>query len=199
MGASPSPYPTLLTSAAHTSRRRDIVRCMSVLRLIQVVGVAGSGKSTIAYHLAKRIDAIVIDEVRIQKGLSRAKLEKGKLQIASYEVFRQLVDSILQQGKSVIFDYQFQYEILLATTRQLAERNTAEYRCIECVVPDQEELMRRRKMNSEAGDEKSEPDGFKDFYRTNSTWPKEGRLILDTTKSLTECLAEAESYVQSGA
>jgi predicted kinase len=113
------------------------------LYFVQMSGVPGSGKSTIARALAETLDAVVIDHDVTKSALLAARISEADAGRASYEVLRTLSDSLLSQDRSVIFDSPCLYDELLDTGMETARKYSAAYRYIECQQPDLAALNQR--------------------------------------------------------
>lgn len=108
--------------------------------LIQMSGVPGSGKSTVARGMASKLHAIVLDHDDTKSAILSTGIEDDLAGQASYEVIKTLVPGILQQGFSVIIDSPCLYIRLLEFGQRIAAKAGVDYRYIECRLEDLEEL-----------------------------------------------------------
>ena len=186
---------------------------MADLLFIQMSGVPGAGKTTVARALAPLIGAVVIDHDVTKSALLEAGVPVEIAGAASYRVLHAIAQHLLRQGHSVIFDSPCLYRDLLERGRELARAAGATYRYIECVLDDLDELDRRLRARPRlpsqlagvrgpptAGSGKARVDEaiFRDWI-ANMQRPDSGGLVLDATRSPEECLAAALAYVTTGA
>lgn len=185
---------------------------MSNLMFVQMSGVPGSGKTTIAHAVAQANDAVVIDHDVTKSALLAAEIPAATAGRASYAVLDALARHLLQQGRSVVFDSPCFYEELLARGQRLAQEANAAYRYIECVLHDLDELDRRLRTRQRwpsqiagvyapptPGSGKSQ--SGQDYFRSliaNMKRPAGNYLTLDTARPLAVCQAEALAYVRAG-
>lgn len=185
---------------------------MTELVFIQMSGVPGAGKTTIAHAIAGRIGAVVIDHDVTKSALLEASVPVAVAGAASYQVLNALARHLLQQGYSVIFDSPCLYVELLERGQQLARVANAHYRYIECVVADLDELDRRLRtrprMPSQlagvwiaptegSGKAQSGDDVFRNWI-AHMKRPNTDYLVLDTTRPLETCIESAIAYVTTG-
>jgi predicted kinase len=179
------------------------------LVFIQMSGAPGSGKTTLAHAIAGRIGALVIDHDVTKSALLAAEVPVAIAGRASYAVLDALARHLLAQRHSVIFDSPCFYEELLERGQRLAQQAGAQYRYIECVVEDLDELDRRLRtrprLPSQVAGVWAPPTGgsgkvlsgdevFRDWI-ANMKRPESGYLVLDTTRPLEVCLGEALAYI----
>src|SRR5205085_3777520 len=105
--------------------------------------VPGAGKTTIAHAIAGQIGAVVIDHDVTKSALLDANIPVAIAGHASYMVLDAIARHLLQQGHSVIFDSPCLYEQLLTRGQQLAAETDAQYRYVECILENLDELDRR--------------------------------------------------------
>ena len=185
---------------------------MADLVFIQMSGVPGAGKTTLAHALARRVGAVVIDHDVTKSALLEAGVPVASAGAASYRVLHATARHLLRQGHSVIFDSPCLYRDLLEHGQDLAREIGATYRYIECVVNDLDELDRRLRARPRlpsqlagvrspptAGSGKAHVDEavFRDWL-ANMQRPASDYLVLDTTRPLHQCLEAAISYVSAG-
>jgi len=174
-------------------------------------GVPGSGKSTVARGLASALPAIVLDHDVTKTAILESGVPESNAGGASYEVLQALSGQILQQGYSVVIDSPCLYEQLLNFGVNTAFREEAEYRYIECVISDLNELDRRLQtreskisqirsldqMVSHAGSAPRLARELIEEWRGRMQRPKGNWLLLDTTGvSPRHSIATALEYVQ---
>ncbi len=185
---------------------------MTDLVFVQMSGVPGAGKTTLARALAQRIGAVVIDHDVTKSALLEGNVPAASAGAASYSVLNAIARHLLEQRYSVIFDSPCFYEELLERGQRLAQEAGAHYRYIECVVADLDELDRRLRTRPRlptqlagvwapptAGSGKTHmsEDVFRDWL-ANMKRPATGYLTLDMTQSLDTCVEAAVAYVTAG-
>jgi predicted kinase len=182
------------------------------LYFIQMSGVPGSGKSTIARALSSELGGVVIDHDITKSALLAAGVAEGDAGRASYAVLDALSDSILSQGHSLIFDSPCLYDDLLRRGMATASRYSAAYRYIECQLPDMETLNQRlvarqsRPSQIQHLDQSFSHAGGAPMLARDliSRWagamkrPEDGYLVLDTGQSKASCMRRAKAYVVGG-
>lgn len=183
---------------------------MNKQTFIQMSGAPGSGKTTIAHAVAKTIGAVVIDHDITKSALLAVNIPVALVGRASYQVLNALAGHLLQQGHSVIFDSPCFYTELLHRGQTLAADYDADYRYIECVLQDLDELDRRlqtrvRQPSQVAGVYTPPTPGsgktqngtalFRDWI-ANMKRPADDYLTLDTAQPLEQCVAQALRYLR---
>ena len=182
---------------------------MTTQFFLQMSGAPGAGKTTIATALGKATGAVVIDHDVTKGALLAADIVPAQAGRASYQVLHALAGHLLQQGHSVIFDSPCFYLDLLERGQQLATAYGANYRYIECVLNDLDELDRRLttrpRLPSQvagvyaiptvgSGKQVSGAITFQDWIM-NMKRPHTDYLTLDTAQSVESCIAQAINYV----
>jgi predicted kinase len=187
--------------------------------VVQMSGVPGAGKTTIARELVRRRRLIAIDRDVVLTAMlesdGASNLESdGSLtfaRVASYSVVKAMADDVLAQGLGVIIDSPCFYDELLAAGQALAAKHGVAYRYIECVTEDigllDTRLRSRPALRSQRPSVDAPPiDLAADRERTGSDLFADGianmkrpdtYLRLDTTQPLDECVAEALLFLDS--
>ena len=183
---------------------------MNKLIFVQMSGAPGAGKTTIAHGVAKAIGAVVIDHDITKSALLAADVPVALAGRASYQVLNALAGHLLQQGHSVIFDSPCFYTELLHRGQTLAADYGADYRYIECVLQDLDELDRRLQTRVRqpsqvagvyapptvgSGKTQNGADLFRDWI-ANMKRPTGAYLTLDTAQPLEQCVAQALHYLR---
>jgi predicted kinase len=119
---------------------------------LQMSGFPGSGKSTLAREIAISTKAIIIDHDIVKTGLLEGLDLKGINDVdpkraggVAYHIEWLLVYFYLSQGHNVILDSPCLYEVLVEKGIALAEKHSAKYKYVECVLNDIHELNNRLK------------------------------------------------------
>ncbi len=183
---------------------------MTQLVFVQMSGVPGAGKTTLAHAIAPTIGAVVIDHDVTKSALLGANVPVSLAGYASYMVLDALARHLLHQGHSVIFDSPCLYEELLMRGQQLAAEVGATYRYIECRVDDLDELDRRLRtrprlpsqlagvrVSPTAGSGKTQmgDDVFHEWIATMKR-PTSNFLTLDTSRPVELYIEQAIAYIQ---
>ncbi len=176
---------------------------------VQMSGVPGSGKSTIARELASRIPAVVLDHDDTKTAILKSGVSPQMAGRASYDVVKTLSSKILEQGFSVIIDSPCLYSELLEHGTRAASAFGAMFKYVECGLSDLVELESRlqsrdtkpsqiqslSQMFSHAGAEPRPARELVKEWAVKVARPANGGLQLDTTFPLTTCVAQAMEYI----
>lgn len=185
---------------------------------IQMSGVPGSGKTTVANAIAKHIGAVVVDHDVTKSALLNPAISVSNPGHASYLVLDAIARSLLQQGFSVIFDSPCFYDDLLKRGQTLAAEAGATYAYIECVLNDLTQLDQRLRHRVEtdtnypsqvtsvygalenradgSGKAAINADVFRDWI-ANMKRPDSAYCVLDTSQPVDACINNALTYLQS--
>ncbi len=166
---------------------------MSAL-VVQMHGEPGSGKSTVARALAPHIGAVVLDKDVIKAALLRAGVAEVRAGPAAYEVDFAQAGDLVRLGHSIILDNPVFWPRVEERWHMLCERAGSPRLLIECLCPDQAELVRRLATRDAL---ESQPRSPHDLARhpgaaATSFQP---RLVLDTTRPLAGLVEEALAYI----
>ncbi len=163
--------------------------------LVLMKGPPGSGKSTIARELGRRLGWPVIDKDAVRDLLPD---ELGGL---SYEAMLGLAERQLTIGLSVIADSPLGYGRAYSTARRMAAEAGATMLVIECACSDAVEWRRRIEQRSGAGlaaHHATDWTKVEAFYERTANDPYEvdvPRLVVDTTNLLDETLPTVVSWL----
>jgi predicted kinase len=166
--------------------------------VVQMHGEPGSGKSTVAREVGRRLGAVVLDKdvfkAAIMGGMDIANEAAGP---PAYEVYWAVSRSIAMQGHSLIFDNPAYWPSVQRRSREIADAAGAAYVMIECVCADRDVLIERLASRDALVSQPREPyrfdlvDGIEE--------PSCERLVLDTTRRLGEIADEAVAYIEAAA
>nr|WP_239534464.1 ATP-binding protein [Priestia taiwanensis] len=122
---------------------------MDKVFFLQMAGFPGSGKSTLAREVSKHTGAVVLDhdvtKSAFIQSLENTEIDGKVVGAVTYDVEWALIDSLLAQGHSVIFDSPCFYTEGLENGISLAEKHGAEYKYVECYIDNIEEVNKRLK------------------------------------------------------
>ena len=154
--------------------------------LIEFGGLPGTGKSTLAEHLALRTGAVLLRVDEIEAAMRRNNLAPHQTGLAAYSVAHDLAAGHLRRGLTVIADAVNPVEAARAGWRELARDCAARHEVVEAHCPDPAE--HRRRVEQRAASHAADLTGW-----SYPTWPEvqrraeeyqprsDDRLILDTT------------------
>jgi predicted kinase len=180
--------------------------------LVQMSGVPGSGKSTIAEEVTRQLNAIVVDHDDTKSAILSTGIENDQAGQASYEVIKAITAKFLGQGFSVIIDSPCLYRSLLEYGISTARKNGAEYRYIECKLDNltllnQSLLDRGSKPSqietlegtiSHKGKHPRDGKAVVEEWASNMKRPESNFLVLDTAFQIEECMQKVVSYILDG-
>ena len=170
--------------------------------LLQLTGVPGSGKTTLATAIGQSTGAVVLD-----KDIIKSRMLEGDLEIRlaplpesiaaplHHAVHQDLARAILDQGFSVVLDGAAFFSFIRERGRAMAASAGANYLIIECVLPDLAILQKRIDAKNLMPSQQSVAtlDGYD---RPGTAQLIEPHLVIDTRRPLDECLAEALAYIR---
>jgi len=163
--------------------------------VIQMHGLPGSGKSTIARQIAERSDAVVLDKDVIKAALLRAGIPEELAAPGAYEVHFAQADDLVALRRNVILDNPVFWPRVEESWHRVSERAGSPAILIECVCPDGDELARRLATRPALESQPRTP--YRPRRAEPGYEPAGPRLVLDTTRPLDTLVGEALAYVQS--
>jgi aminoglycoside phosphotransferase family enzyme/predicted kinase len=194
---------TLEVAASYFDLARAYTRAKPMLFI--TVGLVGTGKSTMAQALAKRLGLVVIASDVTRKQLAGVPLKEHRFEefdsgIYSAELSRKTYDKILSgasdilsEGGSVILDASFIKAEDRRKAKKLAEEMSADFFIIECTL-DEENIKKRLESRLKEG---SISDGRWEIYQPQkqafdpvkeASAPK--HAIIDTSKPVKENIGQ---------
>lgn len=178
--------------------------------LFITVGLVGSGKTTLAQAIAKRLGLTVISSDRVRKKLASIPatehhFEQMESGIYSAEFSRRTYDellsearSILQQGDSVILDASFIKAEERQKALQVSEETEADFFVLECIL-DEENTQRRL---AERLTHRSISDGRWEIYGPQkkkfepvTEVPPDRHFVIDSAKPLAEQISQITAKI----
>jgi len=179
--------------------------------LLQMSGVPGSGKSTVAAHVVDTFGAVAVDYDVIKTAVLDAGFDLAASATAAYETMYALARQMLGQGHPVIMDSPCFWPRILNEGMEIARAHDARYRYIECQIHDlkllDERLGRRPRLRShrrgvdippvDLGDEPVDGEAFFRGSTDRVQRPSDNYLQLDMHRPLSELLPEVDVYLKA--
>ena len=111
--------------------------------LVLMAGLPGTGKSTLAYALAKTFGWVVIDKDLIHSAMLAKGSGKLESTLAAYEAALALVkDLVEKQDRSVILDTAGRQPFILERSKEIVSQCGARLKIIRCVAPKEVRMTR---------------------------------------------------------
>lgn len=158
--------------------------------LVQMHGLPGTGKTTLARALGRELPAIVIDKDVISSALIREGVSFGESGPLAYQVMYAQAERFLEDGQSVVFDSPCFWPMIEENTRRIAAKSGGRWTMIETVcAPEIRDARLASRVGLESNPTTLSPrrDGMYD--------PSCERLVVDTALPPAECLALARQYL----
>ncbi|MEM7118418.1 MAG: AAA family ATPase [Chloroflexota bacterium] len=180
---------------------------------LQMSGIPGSGKTTIANAVAAHTSAVIIDHDVTKSALLAANVPVDLAGVGSYAVLGSLASHLLAQGHSVIHDSPCLYQNLLDRGLAFSAEFDVTYLYIECFVADLAEIDRRLRTRqrhpSQIASIYGEPtagsgkkvlgEAVFQNWMDNMKRPESNYLMLDMSRPLAQCKADALAYLAANA
>ena len=171
---------------------------MNTQKIIVVSGLPGSGKSTIAEAIAKKIHSplLSVDPVEssiLKSGISRS-FESG---LAAYIVVQTLASEQLKLDMSVIIDAVNPVQEARDIWHVLEVKHNAKLFIIECLLDEQ---IHKQRLHDRIRNMHRIPEvTWEDIEKRKKEYIpwKEKRLILDTAQSQEKNLQEVLNYIEA--
>jgi predicted kinase len=161
-------------------------------QLIIMGGLPGSGKSTVAGALAKRMGVAILPTDVVDGALRRSGYDGARTGLSAYIVVEALAREQLAHERSVIVDAVNPREMARQLWRELGRQTGAELKVIECVCAD-EALLRRRIEARRRDIPGLPPLSWPHVLRRKADYDawSDARLTLETAETAPETLVEA--------
>ncbi|MDB5084053.1 MAG: hypothetical protein JWN30_939 [Bacilli bacterium] len=169
---------------------------------LQMSGFPGSRKSTLARQIAKSTKAIVIDHDVVKTALLESldnDMDPKRVGGVSYNIEWSLIEFYLSQEHNVILDSPCLYEELVNRGTSLAEKYTAKYKYVECVLDDIHELnnrlKNRKRMISQIGPVDIPEQRFQEVISRSKKPAHFDCMKVDTSQPIDDYIGEVLLYI----
>lgn len=169
---------------------------------LQMSGFPGSGKSTLSRQIAKRTGAIIIDHDIVKSALLHSiqdvPIDGSVAGRVSYNIDWSLIEFLLSQGQSVVFDSPCLYEEIVERGIGLSQKYNVTYKYVECYLNDFEEVNDRLKKRDRMISQINEVGSIETFTYSiaNSKRPTDyPYIVVDTSKPFESYLDEVINYI----
>lgn len=168
---------------------------------IQMSGFPGSGKSTLAREISKRTGSVIIDHDIVKSALltslNSTSINPKAAGGIAYDIDWALIDFHLASGHNVILDSPCLYEEMILKGTELTRKHQVEYKYIECILHDFNEINDRLKKRERKISQIEEIQSEEAFRKTieSSKKPDVPVLMVDTSKPIEEYIDEVMDYL----
>lgn len=179
-------------------RNRNFLMETAKLTLVLMAGLPGAGKTTLAYALQDELGWQVIDKDRYKERLLKQGWNDVHAATTAYDIsFDMIHNTLVRQRESVVFDTAALY-LFISDTAQEIVYNTpdAQLKVIFCVADRDLRNHRLRTRPYQHTNIRVDPETFADYFSYFRHLPSD-QLVLYTSASLEECIAQAKAYVTS--
>lgn len=171
---------------------------------LQMSGFPGSGKSTLSRLIGQETKAVIIDhdvvKTAMLESLGDGVLDSRRVGGIAYDIEWALIDFHLSEAHSVILDSPCLYHRMLVKGAELTKKYNVDYKYIECVIDDLDELDRRLKTRRRMMSQIRQVPDQEDFKSalSRSQRPTDVKWIrVDTSQPIQDYIQEVMAYVNS--
>ncbi len=161
--------------------------------LILIVGLPGTGKTTLALELAKEIDAVHLNSDMIRTSLGLRGQYDAASKAAVYKELHDKAAEVLKQGKKLIIDATLYKVVLRDSFEKLANKYHVPIKWIELKAEDAsiKKRVSKKRQYSEAD--------FEVYLKIKATYQPIGRnhlILRSDILSLEEMIEKAQEYIE---
>ena len=166
------------------------------MTLVLMAGLPGVGKTTLAYALGRALQWQVVDKDLYKQVLLKQGFEDDYASQVAYELaFATLRAVLSRQETSVIFDTALLQHFVLDTINEMMSgTRNIKLKVILCFADRDVRTRRLRNRPYQPTNIRVDPASVIDYFAHFKHLP-EDRLVLYTTTSFAECLAQARDYI----
>lgn len=157
--------------------------------LIAFAGLPGTGKTTIARELARRIGAVYLRIDTIEQALRTSRPFKGEIDDAGYRAAIALAEDNLAQGLDVVTDAVNPLTVTRDAFAAAASRTGAKLLEVELICSDQTEHRRRIETRQADIEGHKLPTWTEVATREVEPWTRERTVIDTASHSIDQALA----------
>jgi predicted kinase len=165
--------------------------------LIQICGLPGTGKSTLAARLAERRPVVLLGIDTIEAAMWRNGLTPEQTGVAAYSVAHAVALPHLRRGQTVVADAVSAVGPARQGWRGTAEHAGVPLRVVETVCPDPAE--HRRRVDTRTSDIPGFPlptwEQVETLATTRYETRADDRLVVDTRRDPDACVQEILDYL----
>jgi len=169
---------------------------------IQMSGIPGTGKSTLAKAISENFDIVIVDHDTTKTALLEkldSHLSNKILGQVSYHLDWEFIESLLIQNKNIIFDSPCLYSEIVEKGMDLARKYGYTYKYIECINENfmevEERLSSRKSKLSQISKYKSY-DIFVQALNGSKRPNDDNYIIVNSSKKIESYLSDVMDYIQ---
>lgn len=162
--------------------------------LVLITGLPGTGKSTVANHLAERIGASVLRTDEIRKRLfAKPKYTEEEKELV-YKILFLIAEELLKINHHVVIDGTFYKSALRKQIYKIASSTNSRLIIVECTASEEEIVRRMQRRLGGRGLSDADYEVYKKIKREYEPIETE-HIMLDTSRPLKETLSMLYSNI----
>lgn len=160
--------------------------------LVLITGLPGTGKSTVADHLAKRINAKVLRTDEIRKHLFTTPKYTNEEKEIVYNALFLTAENLLKAKQNVVVDGTFYKKALRQKVHKVAASAKSSFVIVECTAPDEAIARRMVRRLKRGGLSDADYEVYKKIKKQYEPIESE-HIVLNTDRPLKETLDDLYS------